>query len=76
MKIINPLFFFVLLVSILTLCGCATLPNVSEVMDEAPATQRSASNRFGQRTVIPQTEQGPHGTITAIRRRDGHAATL
>jgi len=36
-------FFFFLLVSIVTLVGgCATLPNVSEIMDEAPTTQRPA----------------------------------
>ena len=40
MKRAKFFFFFVLLVSIVTLGGgCATLPNVSEMMDEAPTTQ-------------------------------------
>ena len=40
MKIIKPFFFFFLVGAILSLgTGCATLPNVSEVIEEAPATQ-------------------------------------
>jgi len=40
MKRAKSFFFFVLLVSIVTLGGgCASLPNVSEMMDEAPTTQ-------------------------------------
>src|ERR1039457_7038884 len=36
MKIIKPFFLFVLFVSVLTLGnGCATLPNVSKMIDEA-----------------------------------------
>ena len=77
MKRAKSFFFFFLLVSILTLGGgCATLPNVSETIHEAPADPGTASNRFGQRTIISQTEQGPHGTIEAVRRGDGHAGTL
>jgi cardiolipin synthase len=41
MKIINPLFLFLLLLSILSLSGCASLPNVSEKIQEAPVTQES-----------------------------------
>jgi cardiolipin synthase len=41
MTIIRHYFFFFLLVSVLTLNGgCATLPNVSEMMDEAPTAQK------------------------------------
>ena len=40
MKRAKTFFFFFLLVSIVTLGGgCATLPNVSEMMDEVPTTQ-------------------------------------
>ena len=39
----KPLFLFLLLVSILGIGGgCATLPNVSEIMDEAPTTRSPA----------------------------------
>ena len=39
----QPLFFLLLLVFILTLSGgCATLPNVSKVIEEAPSTGRPA----------------------------------
>ena len=40
MKKAKSFFFFFLFVSILSLSyGCATLPNVSEMMDEAPTSQ-------------------------------------
>jgi len=40
MKRAGPFFFFFLLVSIAAFSGgCATLPNVSEMMDEAPTDQ-------------------------------------
>src|SRR4030042_7212551 len=40
MAIVKPFFLFFLLVSILRLSGgCATLPNVSEMIDEAPTAQ-------------------------------------
>ena len=40
MKRAGPFFSFFLLVSIVTFSGgCATLPNVSEMMDEVPTTQ-------------------------------------
>jgi cardiolipin synthase A/B len=40
MKIIKPFFLFFLFVSVLSLGnGCATLPNVSEMIDEAPTDQ-------------------------------------
>jgi cardiolipin synthase len=40
MTIFKPFFLFFLFVSILSLGnGCATLPNVSEMMDEAPTAQ-------------------------------------
>ena len=41
MKIINPFLLFLLLLSILSLSGCAPLPNVSEKIQEAPVTQKS-----------------------------------
>jgi len=44
MKMINPfllLFFFLLLPFILSLGGCAPLPNVSEIIQDAPVTQPS-----------------------------------
>ncbi|MGO9378981.1 MAG: cardiolipin synthase [Dissulfurispiraceae bacterium] len=41
MKIFKPFFLFFLSVSILSLGnGCATLPNVSETIDEAPTTEK------------------------------------
>jgi cardiolipin synthase A/B len=40
MKIVRPLFLFFLSLSLLSLSnGCATLPNVSEMIDEVPADQ-------------------------------------
>jgi cardiolipin synthase len=41
MKIINPFLSFLLLLSILSLNGCAFLPNVSEKIQKAPVTQES-----------------------------------
>ncbi len=41
MKIINAFLFFLLLPSILSLSGCASLPNVSEIIQDAPVTQPS-----------------------------------
>ena len=41
MKIINPFLLFLLLPSILSLGGCAPLPNVSEKIQEAPVTHQS-----------------------------------
>src|SRR5512143_2484346 len=42
MTIVRPFFLFFLFASILSLSnGCATLPNVSEKIDEAPAEQKS-----------------------------------
>lgn len=41
MKIVKPLFLFFWFLFILSLSnGCATLPNVSEIIDEAPTTQK------------------------------------
>ncbi|MHB9098795.1 MAG: cardiolipin synthase [Syntrophales bacterium] len=43
MTIVNPFFLFFLFTSVLSLgngCGCATLPNVSEMIDEAPTAQK------------------------------------
>ena len=40
MKMINPILSFLLLLSILSLAGCAPLPNVSDKIQEAPATQK------------------------------------
>ena len=41
MTIVRPFFLFFLFVSILSLSlGCATLPNVSQVIDEAPTAER------------------------------------
>jgi cardiolipin synthase len=41
MKIFNAFFFFLLLPSILSLSGCAPLPNVPEIIQDAPVTQQS-----------------------------------
>ena len=41
MKMINAFLFFLLLPSILSLSGCAPLPNVSEIIQDAPVTQQS-----------------------------------
>ena len=41
MKIIKPFLLFWLSLSILSLSGCASLPNVSEKIQEAPVSQKS-----------------------------------
>ena len=48
-------FFFFLLVSIMALAGgCATLPNVSEIMDEAPTIQRQAQIASARGLLSPK----------------------
>jgi cardiolipin synthase A/B len=41
MKLLNASLFFLLLLFILSLSGCAPLPNVSEIIQDAPVTQQS-----------------------------------
>ena len=38
---INPFLLFLLLPCILSLIGCAPLPHVSEIIEDAPVTQQS-----------------------------------
>ena len=55
MKRSKAFFFFFLFVSIVVLVGgCATLPNVSEIMDEAPTTRRPAQIDSAKGELSPQ----------------------
>ena len=55
MKRSRAFFFLFLLVSIVTLVGgCTTLPNVSEIMDEAPATERPTQIDSAKGLLSPQ----------------------
>ena len=53
---VKPFLQFFVLLSILTLGACATLPNVSETITPGTDQRGTSSNSFGQRTAIPQTE--------------------
>jgi cardiolipin synthase len=55
MTIIKPFLLFFLFLSILSLGnGCATLPNVSEMMDEAPAAQESRQIASSKGLLSPE----------------------
>jgi cardiolipin synthase len=55
MKIVRPLLLFFLFVSILILSnGCATLPNVSEMIDEAPAGEEPRQIVSSKGLLSPQ----------------------
>ena len=55
MTIVKPFFLFFLFVSILSLSnGCATLPNVSEMIDEAPAAQKPRQIVSSKGLLSPQ----------------------
>ena len=55
MKIAKPFFLFFLFVSILSLSnGCATLPNVSEKIDEAPTGQKPRQIVSSKGLLSPQ----------------------
>jgi cardiolipin synthase A/B len=55
MKKYKTLFFFFLLVSIVVLVGgCATLPNVSEMMDKAPTTETRAQIASAKGLLSPK----------------------
>jgi cardiolipin synthase A/B len=55
MKISKAFFFYVLLISIVILVGgCTTLPNVSEIMDEATTTQRPTQIGSAKGLLSPQ----------------------
>ena len=55
MKIVRPFFLFFLLVSILIISnGCATLPKVSEKIDEAPAEQKAPQIVSSKGLLSPQ----------------------
>src|SRR5665647_996975 len=55
MTIVKPFFLFVLLVSILSYSnGCATLPNVSEKIDEAPTAQKPPQIVSSKGLLSPQ----------------------
>jgi len=55
MTSIKPFFLFVLSLSILGLCtGCKTLPNVSEVIDEAPTDQEPRQILSSKGLLSPQ----------------------
>jgi cardiolipin synthase len=55
MIIVKPFFLFVLFVSILSLSnGCATLPNVSEMIDEVPTEQKPRQIVSSKGLLSPQ----------------------
>lgn len=55
MTIVKPFFLFFLFVSILSLSnGCATLPNVSEMIDEAPTAQKPRQIVSSKGLLSPQ----------------------
>lgn len=55
MTIGKPFFLFFLIAAVLNLTnGCATLPNVSEVIDETPAAQKPAQIVSGKGLLSPQ----------------------
>ena len=55
MTIIKPFFLFFLSISIVSLCnGCATLPNVSEMIDEAPTDQKPRQIVSSKGLLSPQ----------------------
>ncbi len=55
MTIVKPFFLFLLFVTILSLCdGCATLPNVSEKIDEAPTAQEPRQIVSSKGLLSPQ----------------------
>lgn len=55
MTIVKPFIFFLLFVSILSLSnGCATLPNVSDVIDEAPTAQKPRQIGSSKGLLSPQ----------------------
>ena len=54
MKTIRPFFLFFLSISILSLGGCAPLPNVSEKIQEAPVSQESPQILSVKRLLSPK----------------------
>jgi len=55
MKIAKPFFLFFLFISILSLIdGCATLPNVSKMIDEAPTTEQPLQIRSTEGLLSPE----------------------
>jgi cardiolipin synthase A/B len=55
MKIVKPFFLFILFVFILVHSnGCATLPNVSEMIDEAPTAQKPSQIVSSKGLLSPQ----------------------
>jgi len=68
MTIAKPYLLFILFVSIVCLgTGCATLPNVSDVID-GRRRPRNLAGSFRQGSVISPEKQGRHGTAEAIGR--------
>jgi len=75
MTILRPFLLFLLSASLLILCGgCATLPKVSDVIDEADTG--SLFKSFRRKACYPGKKQSPDGSASAIRRPDGHSAAL
>jgi len=54
MKRVKSFFLFFLFVSILGLNGCATLPNVTEKIDEAPTAQEPRQIDSSKGLLSPQ----------------------
>ena len=57
MKIIKPIFLFFLSLSILGLNGCASLPNVSEKMQEAPVSRETPQILSAKGLLSPKQSQ-------------------
>jgi cardiolipin synthase len=58
MTIVKPFFLFFLFISILSLSnGCATLPNVSEMIDEAPTAQNPRQIVSSKGLLSPQNSK-------------------
>ncbi len=57
MKIIKPIFLFFLSLSILGLNGCASLPNVSEKMQEAPVSRETPRILSAKGLLSPKQSQ-------------------
>jgi cardiolipin synthase A/B len=64
MKRAKSLFFFFLLVSVLSLSnGCATLPNVSEMIDEAPTAQEPRQIVSSRGLLSPEKSRAIMGRL-------------
>src|SRR4030067_1806197 len=64
MAIVKPFFLFFLFVSILSISnGCATLPNVSEMIDEAPTAQEPRQIVSAKGLLSPEKSKAISGRL-------------